>query len=111
MPPAAGDMLRAHLNIFDADGLPMAELSDVLFRRITGDALERLDERWLDDSLYEIAWRPAPVAASSGQDRWTIPALIEAANGQLDDLRAGARIDAYDAGCGQIGRLDSARGF
>ncbi len=105
MPAAAGDMRRAHLSIFDADGLPIADLSDVLFRRITGDALERLDERWLDDLLYEIAWRPVPVAASSGQSGWTIPALIEAATGQLDDLRAGARIDAYDAGCGPIDEL------
>ena len=72
MPPMAGEMWRAHLSIFDSDGTPIAELNDVLFKRITGDALERLDERWLDDSLYEIAWRPAPVAASSEQNRWTI---------------------------------------
>ena len=105
MPPMAGEMRRAHLSIFDSDGMPIAELNDVLFKRITGDALEGLDERWLDDSLYEIAWRPAPVVASSEQNRWTISALIDAAESRLDYLRTESRIDAYDAACGQIDEL------
>jgi acyl transferase domain-containing protein/NADPH:quinone reductase-like Zn-dependent oxidoreductase/ubiquinone/menaquinone biosynthesis C-methylase UbiE/NADP-dependent 3-hydroxy acid dehydrogenase YdfG/acyl carrier protein len=103
--PATGEVRRAHFTIFDADGRPVAELIDVLFQRIAGDALDRLDKRWLDDSLYEIAWRPAPVAASSPQSRWSIPALIDAATSQLARLRAESRIDIYDTGCRQIDEL------
>ena len=100
-----GEVWRAHVSVFDPEGTLIAELNDILFRRITGDALERLDERWLEDSLFEIAWRPAPLAASSQRNRWTIPALIEAAAGQLEKLRTKSRIDLYDAGCRQIDEL------
>ena len=58
----AGEICRADVRVFDAEGALVAELRDVQFKRATRNVLERLGERWLDDCLYETHWRPAPLS-------------------------------------------------
>ena len=59
--PLAGDLCRADVLVFDAEGARVAELRQVQLKRATRSALERVGERWLDGCLYQTQWWPAEV--------------------------------------------------
>jgi acyl transferase domain-containing protein/NAD(P)-dependent dehydrogenase (short-subunit alcohol dehydrogenase family) len=57
----AGDLCRADVLVFGADGARIAELRQIELKRATRGALGRIGERWLDQCLYQTEWRPAAV--------------------------------------------------
>jgi acyl transferase domain-containing protein/NADPH:quinone reductase-like Zn-dependent oxidoreductase/NAD(P)-dependent dehydrogenase (short-subunit alcohol dehydrogenase family) len=67
--PIAEDYCRADVLVFDRDGAPVAELRQIRLKRVTRGVLERIGERWLDDSLYQTQWRPAEVELENGDQR------------------------------------------
>jgi len=91
---ASAESSRATVTVWQADGALVAELVDVQLRRVSRDALARLGERWLDDSLYETAWSgsPLPLAAALPP----VDSLCEQAMVALGGLRESARLDDYD---------------
>ena len=56
---SAGDLCRADVLVFGADGARVAELRQIELKRATRGALGRIGERWLDPCLYQTEWRPA----------------------------------------------------
>jgi acyl transferase domain-containing protein/NADPH:quinone reductase-like Zn-dependent oxidoreductase/acyl carrier protein len=86
-----GETRHADVRIFAAGGL-IAELCDVQLKRAARDALARLGERWLDDALYELRWRPAASA-----EPVPLAELRAAASAELPALRRTAAIETYDA--------------
>jgi len=66
---SAGDICRADIQIFDANGALAAELHEVQFKRATRDGLQRRGERWLDECLYDVHWRPASLASRADAGR------------------------------------------
>jgi acyl transferase domain-containing protein/NADPH:quinone reductase-like Zn-dependent oxidoreductase/NAD(P)-dependent dehydrogenase (short-subunit alcohol dehydrogenase family)/acyl carrier protein len=55
--PHGGEVRRLDLRVFDERGALLAQLQDLQVKRVTREALQRLGERWLDDSLYQAHWR------------------------------------------------------
>lgn len=90
---AGSETRRADLRIFDADGQPIAELQQVQLKRVSRDALSRLGERWLDDSLYEVQWREA---ALDSAPVWSPRGLAATAVPALTGLGIAVDIAAYD---------------
>jgi NADPH:quinone reductase-like Zn-dependent oxidoreductase/SAM-dependent methyltransferase/acyl carrier protein len=92
--PGGGAARTADVLVFDAGGALVAEVRQVQLKRVSRDALARMGDRWLDDALYETAWRALPgqpVAETS------LPALARAGGEALDGLRRKSGLDAYDA--------------
>jgi len=56
---SAGDLCRADVLAFGANGARIAELRQIELKRATRGALGRTGERWLDHCLYQTEWRPA----------------------------------------------------
>ncbi|HEY1410584.1 MAG TPA: polyketide synthase dehydratase domain-containing protein, partial [Rhodopila sp.] len=67
--PITGDLCRADVRVFDADGAPVAELRHIQLKRVARGAFERLGERWLDGCLYQTQWRPADVEPATSDQR------------------------------------------
>ena len=57
---AAAATRRADVRVFDPSGALVAEVRDLQLARVAAGALDRAEERWLDDALYEVVWREAP---------------------------------------------------
>ncbi|CDN87115.1 type I polyketide synthase [Hydrogenophaga intermedia] len=102
---SGGESARASVSVWRADGALVAELVDVQLKRVSRDALQRLGERWLDDALYETAWRPAPLPLPEATHAVPTPALAEQAMRALGGLRQSARLDGYDAFIPQLEAL------
>ena len=62
--PGSGDLRRADVRIFDADGGPGRSLAPTSIQARDTQLADRPDERWLDEALYEVTWRPAPPPAA-----------------------------------------------
>jgi acyl transferase domain-containing protein/NADPH:quinone reductase-like Zn-dependent oxidoreductase len=92
--PGGGSARTAAVLVFDADGALVAEVRQVQLKRVSRDALSRLGDRWLDDALYETAWRALPGQAVSDA---SLPALAKAGGDALEGLRRLAGLEAYDA--------------
>ena len=90
-----GESRQADVRVFSADGLPVAELCDVQLKRVSRDALTRLDQRWLDECLYETRWQAAD-ATLSAVDPVPFTALERAGTSALPALHRSAGIEAYD---------------
>jgi acyl transferase domain-containing protein/acyl carrier protein/phospholipid N-methyltransferase len=84
---------RADIRVFGEDGALLAELSDVQLKRVSRDALGRLGERWLDESLYETRW---PAANASGAPAVAIASLVKSASEAQKSLQRQAGLDVYD---------------
>lgn len=84
---------RADLRIVDADGQLLAELQQVQLKRVSRDALSRLGERWLDDSLFEVQWRDAALDVAPA---WSPQVLAGTAAPALAGLGVAVGIEAYD---------------
>ncbi|MEO8057468.1 MAG: SDR family NAD(P)-dependent oxidoreductase [Burkholderiales bacterium] len=91
--PGSGESRRADIQVFDADGAPLAELRDVQLQPVSRDALARLGERWLDDALYETVWRAAPAGAPTTPP---VAVLVAAGSAALEDLRQTSGLAEYD---------------
>lgn len=111
-----GEIRRADLRVFDADGELLAELVDVRLKRVARDALARIGGRSIDDSLYETVWESSPLDIRSGQAESrtvSIATMAHAANGSVDRLRQAATsasdwlilADAAGVAAGLAGRL------
>ncbi len=99
---------RADLRVFGDDGSLVAELRDIRLKRVSRDALERLGERWLDECLYEVAWRVLPGSGEVGGGEAVAAAAFAAAeSAPIGALRAAAGLDAYDP---MLPRLESVCG-
>lgn len=87
---------RAQLRVFDEGGELLADLTDIRLKRVSRDALDRLGERWLDESLYEVLWQDA---AGSTASREAVPVsqMVSAAQAAVEPLRASAGLPAFDA--------------
>ena len=91
-----GESRRADVRVFDDAGAVVAELSNVQLKRVASRALDRLGERWLEQSLYEIRWQTSP-NANETPSGGTLAAFSEPASKAIEGLRHMAGIDAYDA--------------
>ena len=101
-----GATRRADMRVFDAGGALVAELADVRLKRVARDALERLGERRLEDSLYEVVWQDAPrtTAPSAAVIALNVTDMAAAATAASDRLRREAGLDAFDS---MLPRLDA----
>src|SRR5690606_4983467 len=102
---SGGDTARARVRVWGEDGAPVAELQDVVLKRVSRDALQRLGERWLDEALYETAWPGGPRAPAGAPAAPGVAALCAPAMDALDGLRRGARLDDYDTFIPQLEAL------
>ena len=66
--------VRAAVSLFDDDGRAVAEVSGLVFRRVTRAALEGHDATHAqNDWLYEVHWQASPVPATPAlEGRWLI---------------------------------------
>ncbi len=88
---------RADIRVFDAQGGLLVEMTDVQLQPVSQDALSRLGERWLDDALFETAWRAAPLAQAQATPLPPPAALLAAGTSAVAGLRETAGLDLYDA--------------
>jgi len=90
--PHGGETRRLDLRIFDEQGELLAQLQDIRAKRVTREALERLGERGLDDSLYQVRWRKmaieAAVPAVQSPRTWI---LFADRGGMMESLALGLR--------------------
>lgn len=84
---------RADLRIVDADGQLVAELRQLQLKRVDRDALARLGDRRLDDSLYETRWVDTPRVEPTDAAPEDLVAGAEAA---LPSLLRSADVAGYD---------------
>ena len=61
-----GGPLLASVNVFSADGSPVAAMEGLQFYRASEEALTKRDDRWLDSRLYRRSWRTMPSEAAAG---------------------------------------------
>ena len=71
------DGVKADLRLFDDSGRTVAEISGLRLRRVRRDALERAAPRRFGEWLYELAWRPRPLAAAARTPRGTVLVLAD----------------------------------
>ncbi|HSI39298.1 MAG TPA: SDR family NAD(P)-dependent oxidoreductase [Xanthobacteraceae bacterium] len=91
----SGELKRADIAVYDAEGTLCAEVRDVQLKPVDRRALDRLQERWLDDALFEVAWREVPVVPQS--EPVFVPASLSAiAGGAIAGLAEKVELDAYD---------------
>jgi acyl transferase domain-containing protein/NADPH:quinone reductase-like Zn-dependent oxidoreductase len=91
--PAEGGIRRATLRVFAEDGTLVAALDDIRLKRVSRDALDRQDSRFIDSCLYEMRWRPAPLPVEIAFDP---AALAMTATNKFAALHATAGIADYD---------------
>ena len=92
----AGDNCRAEIILFDDSGLVVAELRHVQLRRVSRDALARLDERSMEESLYVVDWIESALPSKSLVSLPSPAALCAAMDGAQQSLSRASGIDAYD---------------
>jgi acyl transferase domain-containing protein len=91
----SGEAVRADVRVLDDEGRVVAELREAQLKRVSRDALAHLGERWLDESLFETTWRPAPIEPAAVA---LAPADLAAAGQKaVPALKQAAAIDSYDA--------------
>ncbi len=104
-PTQQGATRRADLQVFDADGSPVAQLLDLRFKRVDAATLARLGQRAdgnsvsgeaaIDALIHEIVWRDAPARMPAAA--LVLGPLAAAAHAAVEPLRAANALDAYDA--------------
>jgi acyl transferase domain-containing protein len=95
--PGTGEVTRrAQLRVFDEGGELLAELSDIRLKRVSRDALDRLGERWLDESLYEVLWQDAASGVTAGE-AVPVSQMASVAQSAIEPLRESVGLPAFDA--------------
>ncbi len=85
------------VTIYDAEGQLVAELRGVLVKRTSAEALQSLAADNVRDWLYEIAWRPKPLAKQTAAEALASPtALVQKVQPLLPQLRTTPELAAYD---------------
>ncbi len=92
-----GPSRHADVVVFDSKGAVLAEIVDVQLQPVSGDALARLGERWLDDALLEVVWRTEPTAPAVVAPQMEVTSLVATGARAVDALRHAAGLDEYDA--------------
>ncbi len=123
---AAGETVTADLRVRDARGALVAEITGLAVKRASRAALEQTVQRPWRDWLYQVAWRPQPLAimadrsqdpVQSARGTWVIYADGQGIAAQLADrmrshgdravlLEAGARTERLEADRFQVDPLD-----
>ncbi|MGE0158274.1 MAG: SDR family NAD(P)-dependent oxidoreductase [Gemmatimonadales bacterium] len=90
---SGGDVARAELSVFDANGTAVASVGGVRLQRVSRDAIQRLGDRWLDEALYSIDWVRQP---RSETVTTSVSDLARTGAHAFAGLRRSAGLDAYD---------------
>jgi acyl transferase domain-containing protein/acyl carrier protein len=92
---SGGESLSGEIHLFDANGARIGRLGGLRLKRVRGDALAQLGDRWLDRCLYDVRW-PAAATESRGRATWSLSDLTGAGSAAVHQLGAAAGIEAYD---------------
>jgi acyl transferase domain-containing protein/NADPH:quinone reductase-like Zn-dependent oxidoreductase/acyl carrier protein len=90
-----GESLSGEIHLFDANGASVGRLGGLRLKRVRGDALAQLGDRWLDRCLYDVRW-PAVDTGSNGRATWSLSDLTGAGSAAVHQLSTVAGIAAYD---------------
>jgi len=93
---AEGDTRSADVSVFDESGRPLARIAHVSLKRASRASLERMGERWLDESLLAIRWQEQSLADPAGPWEVSPAGLVAHAAQASTRLANDAGIAAYD---------------
>jgi acyl transferase domain-containing protein/predicted O-methyltransferase YrrM len=108
-PGEAGETLAADVRVVDAGGRPVVALHGLRLKRVGRETLARASARRLAERIYEIAWRPAPLPASSPLETAPVVASVAPVAGrvarEVERWRGDEGLARYDAAWPQLERL------
>jgi acyl transferase domain-containing protein len=111
-PGEGGETLVADVHVVDGEGQPIATMYGLRLKRVERETLARAAGRRLAERMYEIVWRPQPLAESLDARGPAVASTTPAAEGVLGEAqrwRRDAALARYDAASSQLARLCAAR--